>query len=160
MHRKQRPPGRNEEGFSLIELMVVAMVIAVLIAVAVPVFTGFRVRAQDSAAKNTLDNAAKVGIVVMLDGEGFPAAAELAPVMASQEPRIVWADAVTSSTGPRLVSIGEEGGGAGVVMAARSESGRCYYLRIRWPGAISRHLVEAAPDCRAQGYLEGSGAAW
>ena len=159
MHRKQRPPGRREQGFTLVELMVAVMVVAVLLAVAIPVFTGFRARAQDSAAKNTLDNAAKVAIVVMLDGEGFPAAAELAAVMAAQEPRIAWLDSSASSTGPRLVSIGEDGGGSGVVMAARSESGRCYYLRIRWPGAISRHLVEAA-GCRAQDYVEGAGAAW
>ncbi|MBT8197513.1 MAG: prepilin-type N-terminal cleavage/methylation domain-containing protein [Acidimicrobiia bacterium] len=48
----------KDEGFTLIELMVVVLIIAVLVAIAIPSFIGFRNNAQDrdaqSAVRNTL----------------------------------------------------------------------------------------------------------
>src|SRR2546430_11886509 len=46
-----------EEGFTLIELMVVVLIVVILIAIAIPQFLGARQRAQDSAAKSDLRNA-------------------------------------------------------------------------------------------------------
>ena len=46
----------KDEGFTLIELMVVVMIIAVLIAIAIPSFLGFRKSAQDRAAQSELRN--------------------------------------------------------------------------------------------------------
>ena len=46
----------GDEGFTLIELMVVVMIIAVLIAIAIPSFLGFRKSAQDRAAQSDLRN--------------------------------------------------------------------------------------------------------
>ena len=47
----------QEEGFTLIELMVVVLIIAILIAIAIPTFLGARERAQDRAAQSSLRNA-------------------------------------------------------------------------------------------------------
>lgn len=46
----------KEEGFTLIELMVVVLIIAVLVAIAIPSFLGFRNRAQDRSAQADLRN--------------------------------------------------------------------------------------------------------
>lgn len=46
----------TEEGFTLIELMVVVLIIAVLVAIAIPSFLGFRNRAQDRSAQADLRN--------------------------------------------------------------------------------------------------------
>jgi type IV pilus assembly protein PilA len=44
---------RREEGFTLIELMMVVLIIAVLIAIAIPTFLGMRKNAQDVGAKTS-----------------------------------------------------------------------------------------------------------
>lgn len=46
----------RDEGFTLIELMVVVMIIAVLIAIAIPSFLGFRKSAQDRSAQSETRN--------------------------------------------------------------------------------------------------------
>ncbi len=47
---------REDDGFTLIELMVVVLIIAILIAIAIPTFLGARQRAQDRAAQSDLRN--------------------------------------------------------------------------------------------------------
>jgi type IV pilus assembly protein PilA len=49
--------GAGEEGFTLIELMVVVLIIAILIAIAIPTFLGARKRAQDRQAQSNIRNA-------------------------------------------------------------------------------------------------------
>lgn len=46
----------DDEGFTLIELMVVVLIIAILIAIAIPTFLGARRRAQDRQAQSNLRN--------------------------------------------------------------------------------------------------------
>ena len=54
---------KQNEGFSLVELVVVIAVLAILSAVAIPAFVGIRNNAKVSAAKNSLINIIKECIV-------------------------------------------------------------------------------------------------
>lgn len=47
----------QDDGFTLIELMIVVLIVAILIAVAIPTFLGQRKGAEDAAAKSNLRNA-------------------------------------------------------------------------------------------------------
>ncbi|NNC91810.1 MAG: prepilin-type N-terminal cleavage/methylation domain-containing protein [Acidimicrobiia bacterium] len=57
MLKAMRSRLNKDEGFTLIELMVVVLIIAILVAIAIPTFLGQRKNAQDSAAKSNVRNA-------------------------------------------------------------------------------------------------------
>jgi type IV pilus assembly protein PilA len=66
---RQRLAG--DEGFTLIELMVVVMIIAVLIAIAIPSFLGFRRSAQDRAAQSDIRSVLLVEKAIWLETEDY-----------------------------------------------------------------------------------------
>ena len=61
----------GEEGFSLVELVVVIAVLAILSAVAIPAFVGVRANARASAVKNGLVNGVKECFVRDTDNESI-----------------------------------------------------------------------------------------
>jgi type IV pilus assembly protein PilA len=63
----------EEEGFTLIELMVVVLIIAILIAIAIPTFLGARQRAQDRAAQSDLRNGLTAEKTVYTDSQAYDA---------------------------------------------------------------------------------------
>ena len=70
--RKALSKKPGEEGFSLIELVVVVAVLAILSAIAIPSFTSISLKAQASAAANTVATVAKECAVKFANGETTP----------------------------------------------------------------------------------------
>jgi type IV pilus assembly protein PilA len=85
-----------EEGFTLIELMVVVLIIAILIAIAVPTFLGARTRAQDVSAKSDLRNALTTEKTSYTDNQQYTATTA---TLQAIEPSLKWGTALTVSVG-------------------------------------------------------------
>jgi len=66
----RRKMDKDEQGFTLIELMVVVLIIAILIAIAIPTFLGAQNRARDRGAQSNLRNALTAAKTVATDNSG------------------------------------------------------------------------------------------
>src|SRR3954464_7197655 len=91
----------EDEGFTLIELMVVVLIIAILIAIAIPTFLGAQDRARDRGAQSDLRNAVTAAKTVATDYSGYflkSATADLdAATMQATEPSLTFV-AMASAT--------------------------------------------------------------
>ena len=152
-----------DRGFTLLELMVVVLVIAILLAIAIPTFLGTRTRAQDGAAQQTLMQAATAAKADFLRRGRYADDVAARADLAAEEPAIRWVDHTTNSTAPGMVSVDVPSGGPTSVyaMAARSDSGTCFYLRLDMEGSDSRSKIPNHPvACRSHDYLSGPDTGW
>ncbi len=123
----------SDEGFTLIELMVVVLIIAILLAIAIPTFLGARERANDRAAQSSLRNALTAAKTIYTDSQNYLAANETSELKAV-EPSLTYD--LTASTDFKQVALGTAQGGstsatvhAEWYAAAQSKSGKCFYIR-------------------------------
>lgn len=118
---------RDEEGFSLVELMVVVVIIAVLIAVGLPTFLGARKRAEDRAAHASLRLALTAAKAVYADKQSYVEATENPTTgLPKVEPSLTYAAAGTESSRDSLVSVS-----AAVsewAAAVKSGGGACFFI--------------------------------
>ncbi len=109
----------SDEGFTLIELMVVVLIIAILIAIAIPTFLGARERAQDRAAQSNLRNALTAAKVFYVDEEDYEetdaAGTEAAYELIEPALNFIQAGNATSADANNDVHFIVENNGAGAV---------------------------------------------
>ena len=121
---------RNEDGFTLIELMVVVLIIAILLAIAVPTFLGARSRAADRAVQSNVRNAMTNQLAIYADQAGFT---EDTTILGGADGSLTYVRTLAElDDGPRHVYVELRGAPVieeTVVMGARSSSSRCFWIR-------------------------------
>src|SRR5262245_4057232 len=85
---KQRLGRDDEQGFTLIELMVVVLIIAILLAIAIPTFLGARNSANSRAAQSNLRNALTAEQTYYTNQQAFGNTAGVVTI----EPNLQWTD--------------------------------------------------------------------
>lgn len=114
-----------DDGFSLIELMVVVLIIAILIGIAIPTFLGVRTSAHNRAAQGALGVVYTNALAIYSQSQDYTSAT--AGTIATYEPQYDYVAGTVESTGPEQISVlatSDEWHAA-----IYSNSGRCYMNR-------------------------------
>ncbi len=120
---EKRPP---EDGFSLVEVLVVLLVLAVLMGIGIPTFLGARERAQDRATQATLRHV--LGVAKALRTETDSYALVDAAALQAVEGSVTFVNDPAPSTGPSVVSV--KGIDTNRFKAAiLSASGTCFLIK-------------------------------
>jgi type IV pilus assembly protein PilA len=85
---RRTPRTASEQGFSLIELMIVILVIGLMIAIAVPTFLGVRKRAADRATQSDIRTGLAAALTYYSEARAWD---EFTAAQAAlEEPRLAW----------------------------------------------------------------------
>ena len=144
---KARMGHDEEQGFTLIELMVVVLIIAILLAIAIPTFLSARNSANARSAQADLRTGLTAEQTYWTDNQGFDATpADMQKV----EPNLNWsATAPTSTSGANTVGIflgTSTNVGDTVFLEAYGKDGNCYVIQQvndpQWTNTATGYAVE------------------
>lgn len=120
---------REDQGFTLVELMVVILILAILMAIAIPIFLGASTSAKQRAAQSDLHDA------LTAEQSYYSSTAEqryTADVTALEgvEHGVDWTSAAPSSapSAPNQVAVVVSADGNQVLLAAEGRDGSCYQV--------------------------------
>jgi type IV pilus assembly protein PilA len=152
---------KDEEGFTLIELMVVVLIIAILLAIAIPTFLGARERAQDRAAQSNLRNAFTAEKVFYTDNQAYTSSDTAIKAI---EPSLTYAGntAPTNIGTVHLATATASTTNDTVIVGTKSASGKCFYLKDLATGttAGTTYGTSTASPCPAPGSATVADAKW
>jgi type IV pilus assembly protein PilA len=144
----------NDQGFTLIELMVVVLIIAILLAIAIPTFLGVQNKAKDRAAQSSVKNTHTAAKTVFADNSSFAGATF--DNLDELEPSLTFVVDTAPSTGAKVVSVSATDDTFVAVVLAKG--GDCFAIKdvngavtyAKYPGGAGGVNCEAS-HASAQG---------
>ena len=139
----------EEDGFTLIELMVVVMILAILIVMGLPTFLGVRARFQDRAAQTDLRNAVLAARILYTDNATFTTADVRRRASSRSSPNMCYVAgtaATSPSTPERAACASGAGTGSISVQLDRDASSQPLACRRRSTCFVILDCDDRAPD--------------
>lgn len=150
--------GQGDQGFTLVEIMVVVLVIGILLAIGIPTFLGARERAQDRSSQTSLRTGQTTASVLFTDDTTFTDATTAA--LAAAEPSLSWLAAGTASTNDSEVSVAFTVDGTEWGAASMSASGTCFFIHLDSGAATTYGSTTTASNCTGTQALSAAGTGW
>jgi type IV pilus assembly protein PilA len=156
--RQRRPlgqpaPARGDEGFTLIELMVVVGVISVLLAIAIPSFLSAEERTQNHAAQANLHTALEAANSAFADDTEVDFSQLSAASLAAAETSLRFSDTPATARGTVAVVGGSCDLASGTVgcvaLAEPAGNGTCWYAVESDNGALYGKSTASGGACDA-----------
>ena len=119
---------REDEGFTLIELMVVVLIIAILLAIAIPTFLGARNTANARGAQSDLRNALTAEQTQWTNGQAF---SSTTTQMAGVESALTWSTAAPVAGNTVSVAVMDPDSATNpqqVILEAYGKDGNCWFI--------------------------------
>lgn len=147
---------KKEEGFTLIELMVVVLIIAILLAIAIPTFLGARSRAQNRSAQSNLRNALTAEKTAYTDAQTYSSDPT---ALGSIEPSLSFLSTGTPAKGSNQVLVVLADTAATVCVEAQSASGKTYWIGDDGSGTFYSSNA-ASTDCSKTSMTTSGSTTW
>jgi type IV pilus assembly protein PilA len=141
----------DEEGFTLIELMVVVLIIAILIAIAIPTFLGAQNRARDRGAQSDLRNALTAAKTIATDSAGVfqVSGVNITDVdMETAEPALTYDDTIANAS-KTVVGVDVAALGVSITLEKQSASNTWFGVSADSNGNVKYCRGAAKTDCDA-----------
>jgi type IV pilus assembly protein PilA len=130
LHSLKERCEREDEGFTLIELMVVVLIIAILLAIAIPTFLGARNAANARSAQSNLRNALTAEQTYWTNNQSWDTAPSTTTTgsVANTETSLTWVSTGSVTPGNSVLVSSDVTNNNGIVLTAAAKDGHCYAI--------------------------------